>query len=145
MRKKNRVSVMILCMLVLLFAGIGIGIHYYHTEKFLSQELQNVETIVLTVPIGRAFTETINERSEIERLYNILSETTNVKNERHPSQDALTEWHREVEVDINYRDGQTDHFFTTGKYGTVYKLSGSKGKPKYLSGENESFWLAVFE
>lgn len=131
------------CILIFLFIGIYM---YNYSGEFVSRNLSDIENITITLypyDEDRLVTKTIDSGNEIEKVYNILKETSNIRNNRYPSHAVSVQWDPKFIIDIVYGDGETDHIFSTEANGAICKYlnsKGSSGDRGYRLGKNQLIW-----
>ena len=80
---------MLICLISVLVLLLLLFIYWYnYSGNMLSKGIIDIKSIVITVyPCDESKKKIINidDVSEIEKIYNILSETNEIKNNRHPS------------------------------------------------------------
>ena len=87
------------------------------------------------------------EFPKIEKLYNMLKETTKIRNNRHPSHAVSVQWDPKFEIDILYKNGEQENIFSTEATGFVCKYPnsvGSSGDKGYRLGKNQNMWDYIF-
>lgn len=136
-------SILILLVLLLIF------IYWYnYSGKMLSKGIENIKSITVTVyPCDEEKKEirTIDNIYEIEELYNILKETTKIRNNRYPSHGS--QWDPKFEIDILYKNREREHIFSAVATGSICKFlnsTGSSGDRGFRLGENQSIWDYIF-
>ena len=143
MKKRFLIS-LLLVLLVFIF------IYWYnYSGKMISKNVEDISNITVTLyPFDEEKKETriIDDTYEIKKIYNILNETTKIQNDRIPLHDAY-QWDPKFEIDVIYKNGEKDYFFSTEATGSIYKFinhfidTGYKG---YKMGENQLIWDYIF-
>ena len=124
---------------------------YNYSGEIISKDLDEIKNITVTVyPCDEEKKEikTINDTYEIEELYNILNETTKIRNNRYPSHIMSVQWDPKFEINILYRNGDQDYIFSTEATGSVCKYLNSKGNSGdrgYRIGKNQAIWNYIFD
>lgn len=138
-------SVLVLLVLLLIF------IYWYnYSGKMVSKGIENVKNITVTVyPCDEQKKEIrdIDDIYEIEKIYNMLKETTKIRNNRHPSHAVSFQWDPKFEIDIIYRNGEQEHIFSTEATGTICKYlnsTGGSGDRGFRLGKNQTIWNYIF-
>ena len=117
----------------------------------VSKDIENIKNITVTVyPCDDEKKEirTVDDTYEIEKLYNMLKETTKIRNNRHPSHAVSVQWDPKFEIDILYKNGESEHIFSTEAIGFVCKYlnsKGSSGDSGYRMGKNQMIWEYVMQ
>ena len=142
----------ILISLVLILLALLVFIYWYnYSGEMVSKGIEDIKNIIVTVyPCDETKKETItiDEANEIEKIYNILSETNEIKNNRHPSHAISVQWDPKFEIDILYKNGESEHIFSTEAIGFICKYlnsKGSSGDSGYRMGKNQMIWEYVMQ
>jgi len=141
----------ILISLVLILLALLVFIYWYnYSGGMVSKGIEDIKNITVTVyPYDDEKKEiwTVDDTYEIEKLYNMLKETTKIRNKRHPSHAVSVQWDPKFEIDILYKNGEQEHIFSTEAIGSVciYLNSvGSSGDKGYRLGKNQNMWDYIF-
>lgn len=145
MKKRILISLIFILLALLFFI-------YWHnySGKMISKGVEDIKNITITVyPCDDEKKEirTVDDTYEIEKLYNMLKETTKIRNNRHPSHAVSVQWDPKFEIDILYKNGKQEHIFSTEATGSVCKYLnsvGSSGDKGYRLGENQNIWDYIF-
>ncbi len=142
---------MLLCLIsVFLLLLLSFVYWYNYSGNMLSKGITDIKSIVVTVypcDESKKETRTIDDASEIKKIYNILSETNEIKNNRYPSHAISVQWDPKFEIDVLYKDGKTEHIFSAEAMGFVCKYlnsKGSSGDKGYRLGKNKAIWDYIF-
>ncbi len=142
----------ILISLVLMLLALSLVFIYWYnySGKIVSKGIEDIKNITVTVyPCDNEKKEirTVDDTYEIEKIYNMLKETTKIRNNRHPSHAVSVQWDPKFEIDILYKNGEQEHIFSTEATGSVCKYLnsvGSSGDKGYRLGKNQSMWDYIF-
>lgn len=143
---------MLICLIsVFLLLLLSFMYWYNWSGNMLSKGITDIKSIVVTVyPCDelKKETRTIDDASEIEKIYNMLSETHEIKNNRHPSHAISVQWDPKFEIDVLYKGGKSEHIFSTEATGFVCKYlnsKGSSGDSGYRIGKNQMIWKYIIQ
>lgn len=145
MKKRILISLVLILLALLIFIY-----RYNYSGEMVSKDIENIKNITVTVyPCDDEKKEirTVDDTYEIEKLYNMLKETTKIRNNRHPSHAVSVQWDPKFEIDILYKNGKQEHIFSTEATGSVCKYLnsvGSSGDRGYRLGENQNIWDYIF-
>lgn len=143
--KKIISSVLILLVLLLIF------IYWYnYSGGMVSKGPDDIKNITVTVfPCKEEKKEirTVDDKDEIEKIYNMLDNTAKIRNNRYPSHAESAQWDPEFEIDILYKNGEQEHIFSAPETGFICKYlnsTGGSGDKGFRKGENQSVWDYIF-
>lgn len=142
--------ILISLVLILLALSLVFIYWYNYSGKIVSKGIEDIKNITVTVyPCDNEKKEirTVDDTYEIEKIYNMLKETTKIRNNRHPSHAVSVQWDPKFEIDILYKNGEQEHIFSTEATGSVCKYLnsvGSSGDKGYRLGKNQSMWDYIF-
>ena len=143
---------MLICLIsVFLILLLSFMYWYNYSGNMLSKGMTDIKSIVVTVyPCDESKKETItiDDASEIEKIYNMLIKTNEIKNNRHPSHVISVQWDPKFEINVLYKDGKSEHIFSTEATGFVCKYlnsKGSSGDSGYRMGKNHMIWEYVMQ
>ena len=141
----------VLISLVLILLTLLIFIYWYnYSGEMVSKDIDDIKNITVTVyPCDDKKKEirTVDDKYQIEKLYNMLKETTKIKNNRHPSHAVSVQWDPKFQIDILYKNGEQENIFSTEATGFVCKYLngvGNSGDKGYRLGKNENMWDYIF-
>ena len=147
MKKRMLISLISVLMLLLL----SFIYWYNYSGNMLSKGITDIKSIVVTVypcDESKKATRTIDDASEIEKIYNMLSKTNEIKNNRHPSHAISVQWDPKFEINVLYKDGKSEHIFSTEATEFVCKYlnsKGSSGDSGYRIGKNQLIWEYIMQ
>ena len=143
---------MLICLISVLVLWLLSFMYWYNCSgNMLSKGIIGIKNIVITVyPCDESKKEIIkiDDVSEIEKIYNMLKEKTKIRNNRHPSHAVSAQWDPKFEIDVLYKDGKSEHIFSTEAMGFVCKYLNSKGSSGdfgYRIGKNQMIWEYVMQ
>ena len=146
---KKRILISLILILLLL---LSLFVYWYnYSGNMVSKGITDIKNIVVTVypcDVEKKKTVTIEDAKEIEKIYNMLSETNEIKNNRHPSHAISVQWDPKFEIDVLYKDGKNEHIFSTEAIGFICKYlnsKGSSGDSGYRMGKNQMIWEYVMQ
>ena len=145
MKKRILISLILIFLIIL-----SLFVYWYnYSGNMVSKDITDIKSIVVTVyPCDetKKETRTIDNSNEIEKIYNVLSETSKIQNNRHPSHAISVQWDPKFEIDILYKNGESEHIFSTEAIGFICKYLNSKGSSGdfgYRMGKNQMIWEYV--
>ncbi len=147
MKKRIIISLLLILLILLL-----LFVYWYnYSGKMVSKGLRDINNITVTIyPCDDEKKEikTIDDTYEIEKIYNILNETSQIRNNRYPSHSLSVQWDPKFEIDIYYKNGKQEHLFSTPATDHICKYLNSKGGSGdrgYRTGENQLIWDYIFK
>lgn len=146
MKKKYYIFVIVLILVI----SAGMVFMAGNGGKFVSQNPNEIEKITIThypYDKNKLYIDVIKDKSQIEKIYNILAGTENIKKDRYPSHAESVQWDSKFIIDIDYCDGKQENIFSAERNGSICKIlnnKGTSGDRGYMLGENKQIWEYVF-
>ena len=92
-------------------------------------------------------TVSITEQSEMDTVYSILKETTNLHTNKHPRHFESIQFDSKWMIRLEYRNGMVDEFYATERGGGIFRFLDTKGSGErgYIMGKNDKIWDFIAE
>ena len=144
MKKK----IIILLAVVIVVVSALFTYFYKYAGSLVSQDVKNVECIIIAMYPYDTNKTIVEDKNEINKIFNILLQTTDITNDRHPSHLESMQHDPKFIIDIKYNDGKIDNLFAsphTNYIGRFLNSKGSSGDPGYRIGKNQMIWDYVLK
>ena len=139
MKKK---IIILLAVVIVVFSALFTYLYKY-AGSMVSQNVKNVDSIVIATYPYDTNKIIVEDKNEISKIFNILLQTTDIINDRHPSHLESMQHDPKFIIDIKYNNGKTDNLFAsprTNYIGRFLNSKGSSGDPGYRIGKNQMIW-----
>lgn len=144
MKKK----IIILLAVVIVIVSALFTYFYKYAGSLVSQDVKNVESIIIAMYPYDTNKIVIEDDGEINKIFNMLMQTSEIKNNRHPQHSESVEHDPKFTMDIQYRDGKTDSLFASPRenyIGLYLNTKGSSGDSGYRTGKNQMIWEYILK
>ncbi len=139
MKKK----IIILLAVVIVVISALFTYFYNYAGSLVSQDVKNVDSIVISMHPYDTNKIIVEDKKEINKIFNILLQTTDITNDRHPSHLESMQHDPKFIIDIKYNDGKIDNLFASPRTNHIGRFLNSKGRsedPGYRTGKNQMIW-----
>jgi len=139
MKKK----IIILLAVVIVVVSALFTYFYKYAGSMVSQDVKNVDSIVIAMYPYDTNKIIVEDKNEINKIFNILLQTTDITNDRHPSHLESMQHDPQFIIDIKYHNGKKDNLFAsprTNYIGRFLNSKGNSGDPGYRIGKNRMIW-----